>query len=189
MKSFKLFLQILMIAAVAASITACSKKSSKSEVRARSATRTFGPNGNGSAPGSQPTNPSSQWGEVINFNRNALAAFLRSENFGDVSAQSNGQTGIRFYGQINNQGVGQVNMFVFDSYALQGQGPIELPTFNCNGSAQGNQLTIQCSDGSGDMALVGYESQSGEFSGQVYYDGNNVLGQFRISACGFLGCY
>lgn len=189
MKSFKLLIQIFIIAAVAASVSACSKKNSKSDVRARSAQRTFNPNGNGSAPGSQPTNPNSQWGEVINFNRGALAAFLRTDNFGDVSPQSNAQTGIRFYGFINNQGYGSLNMFVFDTYALQGQGPIELPTFNCQGHNQGNQLQIQCSDGTGDLTLVGYESQSGEFSGQVYFDGNNFLGQFRISACGFLGCY
>ncbi len=183
MKSFKVVIQILMIAAVAASVTACNGKGSKSGVRSRAGTRFNGTGG--SAPG---VNSQGQWGEVTGFNRQSLAAFLGGDDFGDVSSASGQQSGVRFYGNIDYQGYGQVYMYVFDSYA-QNQGPIELPVFNCQGRNVGNSLVIQCDDGNGDLTLTGQEIGN-EFKGQVSFsNGTNSLGQFRISACGFLGCY
>lgn len=186
-KTLQLFVQLVLLAVLAAGATACSGKKGKSAIRAGQ--RTYPPTGSPTAPGSQPQNPNSQWGEITNFNRAALAEFLRFDGFGDVSPYSNQPTGIRFFGQINNQGYGQVYMFVFDSYSLQGQGPIELPVFNCRGYSQNYNLVLECTDNTGDLTLVGQELPNGEFSGQVYFDGNKTLGQFRINACGFLGCY
>jgi hypothetical protein len=191
MKSFKMFIQILVIAAVAASVTACSsKKGSKSSVRPRTSSRNYDPRTAGPAPGSYPQNTYSQWGEIIGFNRYALAQFLgvNENEFGEVSAQSNQQTGVRFYGNINQQGSGNVYIFIYDSYALQGMGPIELPVFQCQGYNQGGTIVLNCQDGNGELTLSGQEIGN-EFSGQVSFNGGNSLGQFRISACGFLGCY
>jgi hypothetical protein len=194
MKSFKLFLQVLMIAAVTASVTACSKSGSKSSSRSRY--QRFGSQNNGGnmVPATAPNQAgSAQWGEITGFNRQALSYFLGGDDYSDVSSQSGQATGVRFFGTINSQsGQGYVYVYVWDTLANQGAGPLTFMLdngqpdgFSCHGTANGNQLTIDCTNSGGaQITFVGPDSTS-VFQGQVYFSGNNYLGQFRVNSGGF----
>lgn len=196
MKSFKLTIQLILLAMLAASMTACGGKNKKSGVgRAvrTSPTTPYTPNTGGGGQYSGECH-NLACGEFTNFSRQALLALmgLQEGEIGEVSPYSNQQTGVRFYGQIDQYGRGYLGISVFDSFFTQnpGIGPFEpLTPYTCQGRSVGNgSLQLDCQGGLQPITLYGYETQNGEFVGQVYFGGNNSLGQFRISSCGFLGC-
>lgn len=198
MKGFRLILQIMLLLAVTAGVSACSKdkKSSVNRGMRGGVGGIGGIGGSGGTTGIAPTyNGHNSPGEITQFHRYSLLNFLRmsDQQVGDVSMMSNQTTGVRFDGRFDTRGFGSVVVWVYDSIANQGGGYLENYFQNCQAmnlgaSYMGTHIQVNCRDGVGDLTFDGYESAAYEYAGKVYYDGGVYLGEFRISSCRFFGC-
>lgn len=171
--------QVMALVLVLVAVSACSKKEgSKASVRNRNnRTQTYTPT-NGT-----PGSTNSQFG-TIQTSQQAMQNF-----FGTNDPSVLGQvTRVVFQGYVSDgytrQAGGEVTIYTNDN-----MGEIKSSFGDCTMQVQGNQVTVNCRDDAGTITFYGNVTYN-TYSGQVYFDGNQQLGNFSVNACAFLdaGC-
>ena len=86
--------------------------------------------------------------------------------------------------QASRPAGGQVKVMIQDSL-----GQIDAQFNQCSMQVMGNRVTVNCQDSAGSITFDGTATQY-QYTGNVFFDGNNQLGTFSVSTCQFIdaGC-
>lgn len=175
--TIKIMKQLTALALVLVAVSACSKKDgSRASVRSNRTQHVTQPTG---VPGT-PTSPHG----TIQATQQTVQMF--------VGAGEGAQLGqvyrVLFQGYVSDgysrPAGGQVKIMIQDSL-----GQIDAQFNQCSMQVMGNRVTVNCQDSAGSITFDGTATQY-QYTGNVFFDGNNQLGTFSVSTCQFIdaGC-
>jgi hypothetical protein len=174
----KLF-QAIALVLVLVAVSACSKKEgSKASVR-RGVTRSDTNTPIGGNAGSV----NSQFGR-ISASQNSVQNFVYAS---DPSFQLGNVQEVLFRGQVSDgytrPAGGQMTLIIKDSF-----GEIQAD-YGCTMEVQQSFVRVTCDNSQGTIVFDGNATNS-TYTGQAYFNGNQLLGNFSVATCAFLdnGC-